>query len=260
MPATDSAADAAGLLTRIRLQERFRNHPRNWYHWLFDHLQLPAAAPVLELGCGPGDLWLENRARLPHDLPLLLSDTSLEMLQLARRRLSASNANFHFLNNSALHLPLPDNSLGVVLAFGLFSLLPDPHAAMAEIRRVLRPGGRLYASAGSGEHLQELDALVHPFLPRIDYGGPDERFGLENGAHRLAAYFPQVSRYDYHDRLRFPQTGPVLAYLLSESGLGTALGRRQLAGLVYHVKRRLRAGPLDVTLHKGLFVAQKRPG
>jgi hypothetical protein len=56
---------SGNLQARIDFHVRFRTNPYDWQLWVFDRLRLPAEARVLEIGCGAGSLWLENRARIP---------------------------------------------------------------------------------------------------------------------------------------------------------------------------------------------------
>jgi hypothetical protein len=49
----------------IALHQRFSTNPYGLQPWIFDHLELPDEASVLDVGCGPGPLWKENRDRLP---------------------------------------------------------------------------------------------------------------------------------------------------------------------------------------------------
>lgn len=50
--------DAANLNARIALHQRFGTAKIGWHPWVFDQLDLPPDACVLELGCGPGLLWV----------------------------------------------------------------------------------------------------------------------------------------------------------------------------------------------------------
>lgn len=71
-------------------------------------------------------------------------DMTPEMLELAERnRLEAGAENVRFLHGHIEQIPLPDNSVDVVLSNCVVNLSPDKPAVLAEAHRVLRPGGRL---------------------------------------------------------------------------------------------------------------------
>src|SRR5689334_22369017 len=78
------------LQARIDFHVRFRTNPEDWQLWVFDRLRLPPAARILEIGCGAGTLWLENRSRIPAGWEVTLSDLSAGMLAQARRSLHTS--------------------------------------------------------------------------------------------------------------------------------------------------------------------------
>lgn len=78
---------SGNLDTRINLHERFSKNTYGWTHWVFDQIELPAGSQILELGCGVGKLWLENRERIPESWQLILSDFSLGMLESTQRNL-----------------------------------------------------------------------------------------------------------------------------------------------------------------------------
>jgi len=99
---------------------------------------------VLELAAGPGDTGFLAATILGEKGRLISSDFSSEMVEVARRRaaeLGLGNVEHRVID--AEEIPLDDDSVnGVLCRFG-FMLMPDPAAALAETRRVLRPGGRL---------------------------------------------------------------------------------------------------------------------
>ncbi len=98
---------------------------------------LPAHVPViLDLGCGPG--WLQpTLAR--HCQSLWAADLSAAMLQQARQIGAASQ----FFQADASALPLPDASVDLVFSSLMLQWCPEPAAVLAEISRLLKPGGRL---------------------------------------------------------------------------------------------------------------------
>jgi SAM-dependent methyltransferase len=100
-----------------------------------------AGRRILDAGCGSGPLFAALRDR---GAAVTGIDASAEMLQLARERLGA---------DAALHLadlrdplPFPDGAFDDVTACLVLHYLEDWTAPLAELRRVLTPGGRLIAS------------------------------------------------------------------------------------------------------------------
>jgi O-antigen/teichoic acid export membrane protein/SAM-dependent methyltransferase len=97
---------------------------------------------VLDVGCGPGVLMEEVRALGCRYVGL---DGSPAMIRLARRE-SAGQPGVHLAVGDAGALPHPEASFDAVVALGLVDRLPDSERALAEMGRVLRPGGRLVVS------------------------------------------------------------------------------------------------------------------
>lgn len=100
-------------------------------------------AQVLDLCCGTGDMTaalLRLRPRENECAPVTGLDFSAEMLSRARAKFAGENA--VWIEADALHLPVADASLDLVIsAFG-FRNLSNYSAGLMEIRRVLRPGGQ----------------------------------------------------------------------------------------------------------------------
>ena len=109
-------------------------------------------------------------------------DGSPAMLAVARQNLAAfGNVVYH--EAGADHLPLPDNSLDAVFANMLLHHCPDPLAAIREMTRVLRPGGRLVISdmdAHEYTWLKEEMADEWPGFERAQLLGWLEQAGLVN--------------------------------------------------------------------------------
>ncbi len=98
---------------------------------------------LLDLGCGAGlDLLLYARRVGPAGR-LFGLDLSEQMLAKARGNLERLGVrNVEWLHAAADAIPLPDQSVDLVTANGIFNLSPDKQAVMREIARVLKPGGR----------------------------------------------------------------------------------------------------------------------
>jgi len=112
--------------------------------WMVRALDPQPGDTVLELAAGPGDVGFAVAPLLGEEGRLISSDFSSEMLEVARRRAAELGlGNVEHRRIDAEDIPLEDDCVdGVLCRFGLM-LMPDPEAAVAEIRRVLRPSGRL---------------------------------------------------------------------------------------------------------------------
>jgi SAM-dependent methyltransferase len=112
--------------------------------WLIAALAPQQGDVVLELAAGPGSMGLAASPLVGEGGRIIATDFSPAMVEVARRRADGLGVtNVEHVVMSADGLELEDGSVdGVVCRFG-FMLMPDPAAAFAETRRVLRPGGRL---------------------------------------------------------------------------------------------------------------------
>ncbi len=111
--------------------------------WMIDHVAPQRGQILLELAAGPGDTGFMAAELVAPGGQLISSDAADEMLSVARRRateLGISNVEFKRLELEWIDLPAA--SVDAVLCRWGVMLTLDPAAAMREMRRVLRPGGR----------------------------------------------------------------------------------------------------------------------
>ena len=108
---------------------------------LRDILAKPDAA-ILDICCGTGDMTMALVKHRPHGTrPILAADFSRGMLARGAHKFARHGVNV--LEADALHLPLRDSSLDlIVTAFG-FRNLANYEAGLREFHRVLKPGGQL---------------------------------------------------------------------------------------------------------------------
>ena len=241
---------------RIALHARFSTNPYGWQRWVFDQLQLPAQCAILEVGCGPGRLWAENRDRIPPDWHITLSDFSTGMLGEAQQNL-AGLEQFKFQQADAQELPFADASFDAVIANHMLYHVPDRPRALAEIRRVLRPRGRFYAATTGAAHLQEIRALVERFNPTLSAWGGDAThvFSLENGAAQIAPFFGTSTLSRYDDALLVSEAAPLADFILSMS-MNTAFNTSQYGALLAYIEQERQAsgGALRITKDSGIFI------
>jgi SAM-dependent methyltransferase len=99
---------------------------------------------VLELACGPGGLGLAAAARVGPGGDVVLSDVAEEMTAIAAARAAALGVdNVGFRRLELERIDGPDDSYDVVLCREGLMFALEPVRAVSEIRRVLRPGGRV---------------------------------------------------------------------------------------------------------------------
>jgi SAM-dependent methyltransferase len=133
-------ASPVGSMVYDNVQARMRRlfsalqQPTEW-------LNIPAGGIALDVGCGPGTVTASlARAAGPGGLALGL-DISEAMLARAVR--AEAGPQIGFLRADAQRLPLRDGTVDAVVSVAVLQLVPDPAAALAEMARVLRAGGRL---------------------------------------------------------------------------------------------------------------------
>jgi arsenite methyltransferase len=105
---------------------------------------IPRGATVLDVGCGAGtDLLLAARA-VGAEGRAIGVDMTPEMVSRATAGARACGLDHVEVRaGDATRLPVDDQSIDVVISNGVLNLVPDKRDAFAEIRRVLRPGGRV---------------------------------------------------------------------------------------------------------------------
>jgi SAM-dependent methyltransferase len=137
---------------------------------------------VLEVGGGPGEFAERMQKELGAEVSFL--DISPRMVELARER--GVDAQLGDVQS----LPFEDGSFDTVVAAWMLYHVPDLDLGLAEIARVLRPGGALIAITNSLLHLSEFRELIaYPDTLR-------ETFNRENGEELLGKHFAEVERLD----------------------------------------------------------------
>ena len=208
--------DSSNLDARVAIHQRFSTNSYGWHSWVFDKLlTLPENAKILELGCGPGYLWKEKMSRIPAGWSITLSDLSPGMLDAAWRNLVVTGRAFQFKEIDAQSIPFEDETFDAVVANHMLYHVPDRPRAIAEIKRVLKAGGRLIATTVGENHMKEMN----DWLTRVSGGQLSGMYSLpfvlENGGEQLGEFFDSVSLFRYQDSLEVTEVEPVIAYLRS---------------------------------------------
>jgi ubiquinone/menaquinone biosynthesis C-methylase UbiE len=219
--------DPAKLDARGALQPRFGVNPLPIQEWELGLVDLSGVQQALDAGCGNGDsLLLLARRLASHGATVIGLDLAEGSLGEARARARAAGVSVECMLGDIEALPFDDRSFDLVLANWVLYHVPDLDRAIAELRRVLRPGGTLLAATNGQHHMSELWRLMEQVLTRV--GASPQRatevvergraasalsFRLENGAQRLRRCFSDVRLERYLDELRVTEAEPLVAYL-----------------------------------------------
>jgi len=198
---------------------------------------LEAAEPrggerVLDVATGPGEPAMTLASRVGPSGSVLGVDLSERMVEIARSSAKARGLDrVRFEVMDAEDLGLPDASFDLaVCRFGL-QIVTSPEKAVAELHRVVRPGGRVAATVwGSGERSPALHAMVGPMLEHAEpdetgylptpyeMGGPGELAGMLH-----AAGFQRARESRHVMTQRFPGVEGYLRAMLEGTPLGHSL-------------------------------------
>ena len=255
---TDQYRDSSNLDARVVIHQRFSTNSYGWFKWVFDTLlTLPDNAKLLELGCGPAYLWQENISRIPMGWNIILSDLSSGMLDAACRNLVVTGRAFKFEEIDAQSIPYKDETFDAVIANHMLYHVPDRPKAITEIKRVLKPGGRLIATTVGENHMKEM----MDWLRKVSIGDSFESFAnlftLENSLDQLKQFFAQVTVSRYLDNLQVTEPEPIVAYIRS-SLQGFELSEEELANVQVDLQKELKEkGKIFISKDSGLFEAVK---
>jgi len=246
------------LNARIRLHANFSTNTYGWFRWVFDHYDLPEECRILELACGPGDLWWENASRIPPGWEIVLSDFSEGMVAQARENLACSSHTFAFKVIDAQDIPLCEDCFDTVIANHCLYHIPDRDKAFSEVQRVLVPGGRFFATTIGVTHLVEIRGLVEMFDPIIEHEFRNDRIGftLEDGGSQLDPWFTSPERHRYPDSLRVTAAGPLVDFVLSGIRFGMDESRREAFTAFVAGEIEANGGVFRIHKDSGLYVAR----
>ncbi|GAB2531408.1 ubiquinone/menaquinone biosynthesis methyltransferase [Brachybacterium huguangmaarense] len=221
--------DVAGMFDSIASRYDLMNslmapgQVSRWRRATVDALDLPAGSRVLDLAAGTGT---STAALIDSGLEALACDFSLGMMTEGRRRQDA----VPFVGGDAQHLPFADDAFdGAVISFGLRNV-QDPRRGIAEMARVVRPGGVVVVCEFSTPTNRAFREVYSRYLLRA----------IPAVASRVA---PSPEAYDYlaESILSWPDQEELRGWF-EELGLGTCQYRNMNGGIVALHRGVVRAG------------------
>lgn len=248
--------NSSNISARIMLHNEYSHNTQGWFEWVYEQCEIKKGEKILELGCGSGALWSRNICRLPQ-AKIMLTDISSGMIKDVSKNLGADK-HFKYQVMDAHYINADDEIYDVVIANHLLFYLEDLDKVLKEIKRVIKPGGRLICSTYGKEHMREINELVTDFDNRIVLSADNlyDIFGKENGEKILRKKFTQIEWRQYEDYLTVDSADALVSYILSCHGNQNMYIVDRYKDFRTFVKKRTDKG-FHITKDAGLFIAKK---
>jgi ubiquinone/menaquinone biosynthesis C-methylase UbiE len=218
----DRATDPAYLLyqygttekldTRIEAHQRYSERPDDYLNWVLDRLDPHPGDLALDVGCGKGSyhpLLIARGVRA-----ILGVDASPAMVAASQHQANTQGLPVIAIEANAERLPVPDASYDLSMANHVLFLIADQRAALRELRRVLKPSGRVVLTTNSEDHCQRLMAVHRAAAQRLGYQAVERVMGRFHLGHLplVREAFPTVQCFVREDAFLFPTTDAALRY------------------------------------------------
>jgi SAM-dependent methyltransferase len=246
------------LAARARLHQNYSTAKMPWFAWVAAQAGLAPGARVLDVGCGPGWFWAGAADILPGDLDLTLTDLSAGMVEEATARTGGlRNLTVRGQAADAAALPFADGAFDAVFAMHMLYHVPDPAVGIAEIARVLKPGGMAVVTTNGANNLRELYALTAAF-GSVPADPVTVVFGFDAAERMLRSQFGNVTLLSHPGGLKITEPEDVFLALTSYPP-GDDASEAQLATFRDAIAAAFARsnGVLEVETEVGLFLSRK---
>lgn len=207
--------DAEKLRIRIDTHARYSERTSDTFaSWLLEHLDAARGQTLLDVGCGPGVL---HPALAALGVRISGIDASPGMVREARALADTGHYALAAMHGDAQALPFRAACFERVMANHMLYHVADMRAALEELRRVLRAGGRAVMATNGADNFAQLDDLHRASAARLGYAvAPHDalRFTLDD-LPLIRSVFPSAEVFVRNDAFAFPDAASALRFYAS---------------------------------------------
>ncbi len=255
--------DSEKLRIRLEAHERYSERPTDWYPLFVEWLRAGPGTRLVDVGCGPGAI---QPALCRAGARVVGVDRSLGMVREAHQQAVRDRLPVQVLHADAQQLPFADARFDGALASHMLYHVPDIRRALEEMRRVVKPGGRVLITTNAADHSVRLDDLHARAARELGLtptvASPTRRFNLDH-LPLVRAVFPNAETHHLPNAFLFPTVDATLRYYASgridsiERRPDDASHREPLLGRMRELVGELvaREGGFRVPKNAGYFLA-----
>jgi len=201
------------LQARIAIHQKFRTNPESFYSWIWKKLDLKKPQSILDIGCGTGEFWLENHAKLPEGSNVLMTDFSDGMVEKAKNKINFDEIKFGVADID--NLQYSNNSFDIVMAHHVIYHSENKDSALSELKRVVKPDGVVTITTNSEKHMLNVYTIAHSIDDNFSMVRNIDGFTEEDADKMLPKYFAKITKYIYEDLLKVTHVDIMIDYVKS---------------------------------------------
>lgn len=203
--------DAEKLRIRAETHRRYSERPDDMLHWMVGFVDPRPGLQLVDVGCGTGWMHPELTSRGASVVGL---DSSIGMVEETRQQATRDRLPVVVVQGDAQRLPLRDGCCDRATAIHVLFHVPDVRRALREMRRVLRPGGRVVVTTNAGDHSRRLFDVHAAAACELGYT-PTEPAGAHftlDDLDLVREVFPVAERHVRSDAFVFRDTDAALRF------------------------------------------------
>ena len=207
----DQYSDSEKLRIRQETHALYSEQSGSFFEWMLEQIDAAPGQTLADVGCGHGAY---HRPLAEMGVRITAVDTSAGMVAEAQRLARRGGWSLCAIQGDAQALPLPAGHFDRVMANHMLYHVPDQKAALREVRRIARPGGRVVLAtmaADAGLALHQLHAAAAAEVGLAALPNDGARFNLSHLA-LVRTVFPQARMVAREDAFLFPDVEAVLRY------------------------------------------------